>query len=172
METTPSLRLPGSVFVTLVLYGVVQARFYSSRMPWVIASHFGSHGAPNGWQTQSAFFAMEIFVVAIAALLGFLVPKTLSAIPVSLINLPNKQYWLAPERRESTLGYFRLHFAWFGCALLAFLLFVMELAFRANLTTPHQLNNTAFIAALIAFLAFMTFWTVRFVAYFSKKTTV
>jgi len=111
METKSSLRLPGSIFIVLVLYGVVQARFYSSRMPWVIASHFGAGGTPNGWQTQSAFFVIEIFVVAIAALLGFVVPKTLSALPVSMINLPNKQYWLSPERRGSTLDYFRVHVA-------------------------------------------------------------
>jgi hypothetical protein len=171
MERKSSLRLPGSIFIVLVLYGVVQGRFYSLRMPWVIASHFGARGTPNGWQTQSAFFVIEIFVVAIAALLGFVVPKTLSALPVSMINLPNKQYWLSPERRESTLDYFRVHFAWCGCALLAFLLFVMELAFRANLTTPHQLNNTAFIAAMVVFLAFMVFWTVRLIRHFTSMAT-
>jgi uncharacterized membrane protein len=165
------MRLPGSIFAFLVLYGLLQARFYASRMPPVMASHFGASGSPNGWQTPSALFVMELFVATLAALLAFAVPRMLSAIPISLINLPNKKYWLADERRESTLAYFRAQFAWFGCALLAFLLFVMELAFRANLVTPHRLNNTAFIAGLIAFLAFTMVWTARFVMHFARATS-
>jgi uncharacterized membrane protein len=168
MEETPSLRLPGSIFALLILYGVLQARFYASKMPEVMASHFGASGRPNGWQTHSAFFLTELLVVALATLVGFVVPWTIKAIPVSLINLPNKEHWLAPERREVTLAFFRAQFAWMGCALLAFLLFVMELAFRANLATPHQLNNTAFIAGLVIFLVFTTIWSIRFITHFSS----
>jgi uncharacterized membrane protein len=170
MEPTPSIRAPLSVFAVLTLYGVLQARFYASKMPNVMASHFDTSGSPNGWQTQSAFFVIEVLAAALAGLLAFVVPRTLSAIPVSLINLPNKEYWLAPERRQSTMAHFRVHFAWFGCALLAFLLFVMELAFRANLTTPHRLNNTAFIAALVTFLAFALIWTIRLITRFARAT--
>jgi len=47
----------------------------------------------------------------------------------------------------------------------------MELAFRANLTTPHQLNNPAFIAAMVVFLAFMVFWTVRLIRHFTSIAT-
>ena len=83
-----------------------------------------------------------------AALLGFGVPALIGVLPVSLVNVPNKEYWFAPERRESTLAYFRMSFAWFGCALLAFLIFVNELVFRANLETPRQLNTTAFVTGL------------------------
>jgi hypothetical protein len=161
MQPTQSIRLPGSVFAGLILFGILQARFYASRMPSVMASHFGFSGSPNGWQALSGFFIMELFVGALAGFLAFVFPRTLSAIPTSLINLPNKEYWLSADRRESTLAYFRVHFAWFGCALLAFVVAVMELTFRANLNTPHHLNNTAFIAALVTFLAFTAVWTIR-----------
>jgi uncharacterized membrane protein len=168
MEEAPSMRLPSSIFAVLILYGVLQARFYSSKMPEVMASHFGASGRPNGWQTHSAVFLTELLVVSLAGLVGFVLPWTMKAIPVSLMNLPNKDHWLAPDRRAGTLAYFRVQFAWMGSALLAFLLFVMELAFRANLATPHQLNNRAFIAGLVTFLVFTTAWSIRFIVHFSS----
>jgi uncharacterized membrane protein len=167
MEGTPSMRLPGSIFTALIVYGVMQGHYYASRMPDILATHFGGRGQPNGWQTHSAFLVTEVFVVALATLIGFGVPALMRAIPVSLMNVPNKEYWFAPERRENTLAYFRMTFAWFGCGLLAFLLFVNELVFRANLVTPRRLNTTAFVAVLFTFLAFTAIWIVRLIGRFS-----
>ena len=169
MEATSSIRLPGSIFVALILYGAIQARFYSAKLPGIVATHFADGGRANGWQTHSAFFLTELFAVSLATLLGFGVPALLAVIPASLINVPNKEYWFAPERRESTLVYFRMSFAWFGCGLLAFLIFVNELVFRANLTTPRQLNTTAFVTALFVFLAFTGAWTVSLIRRFARS---
>ena len=166
---TSNVRLPTSIFVFLVLAGALQAHAYASKLPAVVASHFTGPGTPNGWQTQSAFFLTELIVVVMAAVVGFGVPAIIGVVPLSLMNLPNKQSWFAPERRESTLAYFRVQFAWFGCGLLAFLLCVNELVFRANLTTPRRLNATAFTVVLMVFLAFVLVWTVRLIGHFSRE---
>ena len=162
--------MPGSIFVALIVYGVMQGRYYGSRMPDILATHFGGRGQPNGWQTHSAFLVTELLVVALAAAIGFGVPALIGKIPVSLVNLPNKEYWFGPERRESTMAHFQASFAWFACGLLAFLLFVNELVFRANLESPRRLNTTAFVTALFAFLAFTAIWTIRLIRGFAKKT--
>lgn len=39
-------------------------------------------------------------------------------LPPALINLPNKDYWLAPERREATLRLLGDHMRWLGLMLL------------------------------------------------------
>jgi uncharacterized membrane protein len=168
METTSSTRLPASIFVFLALVGAVQAHSYASRMPPTMVSHFGSSGNANGWQTQTGFFTLEVIAVVLAAVIGFGVPRIMGAVPISLIKVPNKEPWFAPERRESTLAFFRVQFAWFGVALLTFLLCVNELVFRANLTSPRQLNSTAFTLAMAAFLIFVAVWTVRMIGHFSK----
>src|SRR6266851_2820598 len=98
----PSMRLPGAIFSALIVYGALQGYYYASRMPDILATHFGGRGFPNGWQTHSAFLVTELFVVALATVIGFGVPALLGAIPVSLMNVPNKEYWFATERREST----------------------------------------------------------------------
>jgi hypothetical protein len=161
-------RLPSSIFLVLVLVGAMQYLYYAPRLPEIVASHFGISGAVNGWQTKAAFFAVELAIILLATVISFGVPRLIEAMPVSLINLPHKEFWLGPERREDTLSYIRRWSAWFGCGLLAFLLFVMELAFRANLRTPPHFNNAAFVPALLAFVVFDTVALVWLILHFSR----
>jgi heme A synthase len=163
-----NMRMPSSIFFALALLGAVQYGYYAPRLPEILGSHFAVNGAVNGWQSKGAFFSIELAVVALAAVVGFGIPRMIGAMPVSLINLPNKEFWLSPERREDTFGYLQMHMAWFGCALLAFLLFVMELVFRANMQRPVRMNSAALVTALVAFLVFSGASTVRLVVRFAR----
>jgi uncharacterized membrane protein len=161
-------RLPNSIFVLLLVVAAVQLNYYAQRLPDIMGSHFGTSGLASAWQTKVAFFSVELTVIVVATIVSFGVPRLIAAMPASVINLPNKEFWLSPERRAETFLFLRSQMAWFGCALLAFLLFVMELVFRANLQTPPRLNNAAFIPALIAFIAFSAVWTLRLVFHFIR----
>ena len=169
MGETPSARLPTSIFVFLVFIGLVQANYHAAHLPRVIATHFGKGGMANGWQTKGVSFYTEAVLVLLTAAIAFGVPRLIEMVPLYLVNLQNKEYWFAPERRAETLAHFRAQFAWFGCAMLAFLLVVYELVFRANLVLPHQLNTTAFVTTLFTYLAFVAIWVVRLLVHFSRK---
>ena len=164
----PNTRLPNSIFFALVALGAAQVSFYAPRIPELLGSHFSRGGFVNGWQTKAAFFATELAMIILATVVSFGIPRIIAAAPVALINLPHKEYWLAPEQREDTLAYIRVWSAWFGCGLLAFLLFVMELVFRANLHTPPQFNNAAFVPALLVFVVFDTMLVLRLNLHFSR----
>jgi uncharacterized membrane protein len=166
IQPLPNNRLPRSIFLGLIVIGAVQAHYYAQRMPEVIASHFGNAGMANGWQSKSAFFITELGLIIAASVVTFGAPLITALLPASAINLPNKEFWLAPDRREYILSYFRAQFAWFGCALLAFLLFVMQLVFRANLQPPPQLETSAFVPAIPLFLTFMAVWLIRLILHF------
>ena len=168
MEDRSKTRLPNSIFFFLVLVGAVQAYSYAARMPQPIASHFGGGGMVNGWQSRVAFFCTELGVMVLASVIAFGLPRIMGAMPLSLINVPNKEYWFGPGKRADTLVFFNVQFAWFGCALLAFLLFVNELVFRANLTYPHRLTTNAFVTAMAIFLTFVVVWIVRLILRFSR----
>jgi len=164
----PNTRLPYSIFFMLVALGAVQFFYYSPRLPEIVSSHFGKAGYVNGWQTKNVFFSMELGIIALATVISFGIPRIIEALPVSVINLPHKEFWLSAERRNETLSYLSLWTVWFGCALLAFLLFVMELVFRANLHSPLHLNTAAFVPALVAFVVFDTMALLRLVLHFSR----
>jgi uncharacterized membrane protein len=165
---TPDSRLPGGFFVLLALLGVLQARKFAATLPAVIATHFGASGVANGFQTLRQFFTLEIALLVVCAFVAFGIPRLIAILPTSRINIQNKDYWLAPERREQTVAYFGAQFAWFGCALLGFLLSVNELVYRANLDPLRRLNGTQFTTVMIVFLVFVAIWTVRLILHFSK----
>lgn len=161
-------RLPSSVFFLLLLAGAAEYLYYAPRLPEMVASHFGAAGSVNGWQTKMVVFSMELGIIVLATVIAFGVPRMIEALPVSMINLPHKEFWLGPERRDETLSYLRVWTRWFGCALLAFLLFVMGLVFRANLQTPPRLDMAAFMPALFGFIAFDTIAILLMILHFSK----
>ena len=162
------VRVPQAVFALLVFLGSLQARNFAMAMPGVMATHFGASGSANGWQTKGQFFFLEFVMLGVCLLIGFGVPAIIAAAPPSLVNLPNKDFWLAPVRRDHTLAVFRIQMAWFACALITFLIVVNQLVFNANQSVPHHLNGPQFTMALVAFLAFVAIWTLRLIGYFSK----
>ena len=162
------VRVPQAVFALLVFLGFLQARNFSNGVPGVMATHFGASGSANGWQTKGQFFVVEIVMLAVCLLIGFGVPAIIAAAPPSLVNLPNKDFWLAPVRRDHTLAVFRIQMAWFACALITFLIVVNQLVFNANQSVPRHLNGPQFTLALVAFLGFVALWTIRLISYFSK----
>jgi len=164
----PNTRLPNSIFFMLIVLGAVQFSYYRPRLPEILASHFGRNGSVNAWQTKTVFFSLELGIIVLATIVSFGIPRIIEAMPVSLINLPHKDFWLSPGRRDNTLAYMRVWTAWLGCALLAFLLFIMELVYRANLQTPPRWNMAALVPALVAFVAFDTVAILRLVLHFSR----
>ena len=161
-------RVPQAVFVLLVFLGFLQARNFTAAMPDVMATHFGASGAANGWQSKSQFFVLEFILLCVCLFISFGIPYIISKAPPSLINLPNKEFWLAPVRRDHTLAVFRIQMAWFACALLTFLIVVNQLVFNANQSVPRHLNGAQFTVAMLAFLTFVAIWTLRLIGYFSK----
>jgi len=124
---------------------------YLPLVPDPLASHFGFSGRPNGWTTHFRMIAgLAVLVLLFAAI--FAATFFFGRIPDRLINVPNKPYWLAPERREATLLYVSVWLRWFLVLTLAFLTLVVGLTFRANLHTPPQLSVAA-LGVLIIYLA-------------------
>jgi len=90
-----------------------------------------------------------------------ILPKLLRRIPTALINLPNKDIWLAPEHREATFVELEGHLITFGSATLALMFAVMQLAFRANLDDAHRMSAAWMIGILVAYVLFTLLWIIR-----------
>jgi hypothetical protein len=123
-----------------------------------VATHFGSGYLANGWMTRDGYLAFSLgfsvfLPVVIAALVGWL-PRIASG-PLSL---PNRDYWLSPERRTATLGSITVRAIALGGLFASFMAGVHWLILQANATVPTQLPARLFWAMLIAFLAIFTVW--------------
>jgi hypothetical protein len=163
----PDTRLPRSIFIAILAAGVVQCAHDFPLLPERMASHFGASGMPNGWMTKSQFLAVYAIMILPAVALEFWLPRRIANNPGRL-NLPNKEYWLAPERRAETFGYLGAFFAWYGCVFLLLEVFAMGLAMRANLNEPVQLPTGPIVSALACFLLFNVVAVIAMFRRFSK----
>jgi uncharacterized membrane protein len=160
--------LPKLIFVLLVLYAAVHFSYYYPQLPGVVASHFNGRGAVNGWQTKSAFFTVFIGVSVLAVVMGFAIPRIIAVMPVELINLPNKRYWLAPEHLAETMEFLNGYFAWFACGICLVMILTFDYAIQHNLHPENPPDPARMWYALAGFLLPTMVWTVRLLAKFLR----
>jgi len=114
-----------------------------------------------------AWFMLGLVVVLPALMVGLTWVSI--ANPKARINLPNKDYWLAPERRAETIEFLRFGILWFGFMLVAFLCYVHWLVVLANRVQPALLANSWFIGGLVIFLAALLVWLKVFLGHFRQS---
>ncbi len=129
-------------------------------MPDPVASHFGPSGAANGFMSRTLYVRfMLVFVVLLPLALNFLISRVLS-LPNTRINIPHREYWLAPERRADTVVRLQRHMKFFGVLLAAFLSYVHWQVVQANAHAPPALDNVRFSTGLATFMAALVTWIV------------
>jgi uncharacterized membrane protein len=161
-------RLPKLVFVLLVIYAAIHFSTSYTQMPEVVASHFDGRGVPNGWQTKTAFFGVFIAMTVLSVVIGFGLSAIIGAVPIQLINLPNKQYWLSPEQRGATMEVLKSYFAWFSCAIYLMMIVFFDYAVQSNLHPEKPPAASHLWYTLAVFLGFLVVWLIRMFTRFAR----
>ena len=139
-------------------------------VPERVASHFNAAGVANGWMLPSTYLRfIAAFGVVFPLLWAVGLPRLLRGTPVSLWNLPHRDYWLAPERWNETQAYLAVQFRWFGCLAVAFAAGVHASVVQANLATPPHLGGPAIGAVTGLFLAAGIAWTIVLWRHFDRR---
>ncbi len=150
--------------------GIGQIGLTYEGMPEQVVSHFDAMGRANGWSSKSSFaitmILLHMFLATLFGGIGSLLPK----IPDSLINLPNRAWWLAPARRQETLDWIAARLSWFGFAIQALICAVTALSLRAS-TEGEALPPWTHWALLGGFFAFFGVWIVAFVRRFVRPAS-
>jgi uncharacterized membrane protein len=147
-------RLPRILFFAVVLGAITQCVHDFTLLPDRLASHFNASGMPNGWMTKTQFLVIYGVALLPALAIEFWVSHRIANKPDASLNLPNKEYWLAPERRAGTFAYFETFFAWYGCIFLLVVVFAMGLAMRANFDAPPRLPTGPIFSDIAGFVLF------------------
>jgi uncharacterized membrane protein len=159
-------KLPLTVFAAAVALCLLQAHHYAAILPPRVASHFGPSGQPNAWMARDRFLSLYLGVVGLTSVLFALIAFVVVRAAPSSINLPNKEYWLAPERRAETADYLAGAFLWFGAATDLLMFDVFRQTFRYDLGQAPALEHP--LASLGVYAAFGAAWSVAFLRKFSK----
>jgi uncharacterized membrane protein len=149
--------------ILLLLWGAValQCLYYFPLLPEAVASHFDGAGRPNGWSSKQGFIALHLSIAGLMTFVFFVLPRLLRRIRPSLINLPNREYWLIPERKEQALAMLDEEMGWFGIAILMMIISTTQLAINANLAGGDNLRSETMWMLLGGFFAFTVVWLIR-----------
>jgi uncharacterized membrane protein len=146
------MKAPLTIIAVLFAFAALRCVTAYDALPPAMASHFGATGQPNGFMPRDAFFTFFALVGAGTVALLLAIPLLTRAVPPALINIPNREYWLVPERLPQVHAKLAGWSAWYACGVCAFLVAVLELVLRANLAHA-PLANQPMIALVVAMLA-------------------
>ena len=158
------MRFARAIFIIVLLlcgFEIVRLWFLA---PDVMASHFNIQGNPDRFVPKLEFFGEQAQTLLVVIALGIVMLILPMILPAQWINMPNREYWLSPERREATVD----RLSSFGAALFTIILVVIqagfELAVSANLQKPivfaAQIMAPMIVGFIILSLA-MLFWLAR-----------
>ncbi len=163
---------PRALYATLAALLSALAAFVwttAGTLPPTVASHFGFDGTANGFSSRAVYTAgMLVLVVALPALVGVL-PGWLGRKAGVGLNIPHRAWWLAPERRESTLNFLAAHGAAFALLLAAFLAWVHWLVVQAHQASPARLPFERVLPALLGLGLASAAWVGALVWRFGRR---
>ena len=146
-----------SVFIALLLLAILFVTGTASELPPMVASHFDASGQPNAFMSRNGYIRFVLcfavgFPVAIVIILTMVYSRATD------LKLPNRDYWLAPQRLDRTRAFLVAHGVWFGSLLVTLVCYVHWLELRANRLLPPHLSNQTFAALMLAFLISTGVW--------------
>jgi uncharacterized membrane protein len=146
-------------FALMLAIAVIFVTNTAPQLPPMVASHFDLAGYPNAFMTHRGYtrFILGFAVglpIAIVALLTFVYAGARD------FKLPNRDYWLAPERIARTRAILIAHGVWFGSLLVAMVCFVHWLELQAHQRKPPQLPHQLVSVGLLVFFLITAAWII------------
>ena len=123
-----------------------------------VATHFAGGFLANGWMQRSEYLASSLTFSAVLPLVIVGIVGWLPRLFPGSVNLPNRDYWLAPERSAATFDTIAVRAVLLGALLSIFMAGVHWLILQANAVVPPQLPPKPFWTMLIAFITAFAFW--------------
>lgn len=130
-------------------------------LPGQVAVHFNAAGQPDRWASRGSHLALMGLTGIALPLLLLLVFWGVRYLPLSVVNIPHRDYWLAPQRRVQTIEHIFQLGLWFTCLEGLFFLVLHWLVVAANRQLPVQLSWLAWLV-LATYLMLLVGWIVWF----------
>lgn len=160
---TPVLIL-GLLYVVFLGYVTLSV----SQLPGRVATHFDARGQADDWMDRASYVQFTVVFGFVFPLIVVGICYAIRFFPNNLINLPHRDYWLAPERRAETMTDVFRHSLWFACLTLGFVLGMHVLTIQANRQQPPQLSGLLTLAVVGGFLLGMAVWSVGLIRRFRR----
>ncbi len=151
-------RLPCMALGVLLVAAVGYIVATTGSLPATVATHFDGNGRPNGWMTRDGY---RVFMLAFTVGLPLFVAAAVGWLPRRFpraVNIPSREHWFAPERRDAALAYLARHGCLLGCLMVLFSVAIHALILDAHAASPPRLASDRLLWMLAAFLIGITAW--------------
>jgi uncharacterized membrane protein len=141
-------------------------------LPARLATHFGINGQPNGWMSREGAveFSLALGILLPGGLLFLVAGIGAGWLPRQFLNVPNRDYWLALERRAATAPVLLRFGLWFACMNVLFVTGVHWMIVQANSPAGGQhLNGLSTALVVGGFLLGMGIWSKMLIHRFKLK---
>jgi hypothetical protein len=145
-------RLARILFFAATLTALALAARQHGSLPERVATHFGADGTANGWMSRDGHSVGQIAITFFVAGLFYVLTLALPRLPDRFVNLPHRDFWLAPKRRAETFAWLSSMLFWLGALLQSFLAYVFHEVWRANLSIPPALRLNSLWLQLSLFI--------------------
>lgn len=157
-------------FLALSLIALMMPILYYPSLPESVAIHFNAGGEADRWSSKDSFITYQIIILLLMILLFGLMALFVKRMPHSLINLPNKSFWLNEVNKNNTYEYLRSTLLILGTITISFLTIIFYESLNANITGTNKMSGNFWIYFSVFLLA-TVFFTIRMITYFSKKNS-
>jgi uncharacterized membrane protein len=162
--------LPAVALTTTLAAALVSLPLSAAELPDRVASHFNAAGQADGWMSRESYlWGMAAVVLGMTAfIMGvFYVTRFL---PTRTINIPRRDYWLAPEHRQETLNYLFRAGLWLATLNATLMLGLHWLLVAANRVQPPRLSSQVWWL-LAAFLLAISAWSYVLIRRFHRPAS-
>ena len=141
----------------LLLFAACFVAGTAAELPLAVASHFDAAGRPTAFMSRGGYVR---FVCGFSLALPLAVVALFMTVysRATVLKLPNRDYWLAPQRLQQTRAFLVAHGVWFGSLLVTLGCAVHWLELKANRLQPAHLTNRDLAVVLAAFFIGAAAW--------------
>ena len=134
--------------------------------PERVAIHFDAAGTPDNFTSSMNMMIIWLVVNGLVIASFYFTAVFMRKAPVSMINLPNKEYWLNNDNIAGTRSKIESQLFLFGTATLVLLNALSVLATMANQSPQASIDMSIFVLFLLAYMVFTIYWLIKLVTAF------
>ena len=163
---TRAARRDVALLVILVIGALLHLVGNYPTLPEQVPSHFDAHGVVDGWMSRDAFVGTMATVYAMTGGLFLVLVQFLPRLPTGVVNLPNRAYWLAPERRTASLAELARRLSRIGAVTVVLIIGLVQETILVARGERQTLD--AFVLVMAVYGVFTVVWSIALVRRFGR----
>jgi uncharacterized membrane protein len=132
------------VAVVLIMHFGLIAYFYPI-LPESVPMNFDLSGKATKFSSKESMILSHLAVIAVLLVIFGIIGVLLRSGKALYFNVPNREYWFAPERRAQSSNEVLALLLWILCSVLAFMLLVFQSTAKSALLGNNELGASFYI---------------------------